>query len=286
MAKLNYVFDGTRDNFRQLVVENSRKGLVLVNYWTPNAGPCFKLWQALASLSQEFQGRFLLVNINTDTQKRLARENGITSVPTVKIYRNGAVVDSIYGAHSEASLRASINQHAPPARSVEVTRAIKAYQAGRTEDALKILVNAAIKDPDDPEVHTTALRLLLRESRYADIESYVAQLPDALKTLADIDTIRTHARLLHLAASAPSEEKLDAVLEEHPNDRDAAMQRIAVAITRDDYQTAFDSLMTQLKTAQQDEREFLRKVMLVLFAVIGEEDSLTKRFRKLYLDRL
>jgi len=94
MQKLNYVFDGTRDTFQQLVVENSKKGLVLANYWTPNAGPCFKLWQALESLSREFQGRFLLVNINTETQKRLARENGITSVPTVKIYRNGSVVDS------------------------------------------------------------------------------------------------------------------------------------------------------------------------------------------------
>jgi thioredoxin-like negative regulator of GroEL len=43
MAKLNYVFDGTRDNFRQLVIENSSKGLVLADYWTPGAAPCFKL---------------------------------------------------------------------------------------------------------------------------------------------------------------------------------------------------------------------------------------------------
>ncbi len=32
MTGLNHVFDGTRENFRQLVLENSRKGAVLVNY--------------------------------------------------------------------------------------------------------------------------------------------------------------------------------------------------------------------------------------------------------------
>lgn len=286
MQKLDYVFDATSDNFQQLVIENSSKGLVLANYWTPNAGPCFKLWQALESLSREFQGRFLLVNINTDTQKRLARDNGITSVPTVKIYRNGTVLESIYGAHSESSLRATINQHVPPARPAEVMRAIKTYQAGQTDDALKILVNAAIKDPDNPEVHTTAVKLLLRERRYADIENYVTHLPDALKNLADIDSIRTHARLLQLADDAPAQQKLDARLEQHPEDREAALQRIACAITTDDHQTAFDGLMKQLKTAAQDEKEFLHKVMLNLFSLLGEDNDLTRRFRKSYLDRL
>jgi putative thioredoxin len=286
MQKLNYVFDASGENFQQLVVENSRKGLVLANYWTPRAGPCFKLWQALEALSREFEGRFLLVNINTETQKRLARENGITSVPTVKIYRNGRVVESIHGAHSEASLRATINQHVPAARPAEVIRAIHTYQAGHAEDALKILVNAAIKDPDNPDVHTTAVRLLLREGRYADIEAYIAQLPDALKTLPDIDTMRTHARLLHLAAGAPAPEQLDALLEREPDNRAAALRRIALAITGDDYQTAFDALTKQLKTATPGEREFLNKVMLALFNLLGEDSELTRRFRRLYLNQL
>ena len=89
-----------------------------------------------------------------------------------------------------------------------------------------------------------------------------------------------------MAASAPPAEKLDALLEAHPDDAQAAMQRIAVAITRDEYQIAFDGLMAQLRTAPQGEREFLHKVMLMLFSILGEENSLTKRFRKLYLDRL
>jgi len=286
MQKLDYVFDATSDNFQQLVIDNSRRGLVLANYWTPNAGPCFKLWQALEALSREFQGRFLLVNINTETQKRLARDNGITSVPTLKFYRNGQVVESVYGAHSEGSLRATIEQHLPPLRNPEVLRALKAYQDGHGEEALKILVNAAIRDPDNAEVHGTAVKLLLREGRYADIEDYVAHLPEALQDRSDIDTVRTHARLLQLAADAPAAEQLDSLLEKNPADREAALQRIALALTRDEYQTAFDLLMNQLGAAAPSERAFLHKLMLTLFSVLGEDSELTRDFRKQYLDRL
>ena len=94
------------------------------------------------------------------------------------------------------------------------------------------------------------------------------------------------ARLLQLAASAPAPEQLDALLERDPDNRAAALQRIALAITGDDYQTAFDTLMKQLKTAAPGEREFLNKVMLALFNLLGEDSELTKRFRKLYLDQL
>jgi putative thioredoxin len=286
MAKLNYVFDGTRDNFRRLVIENSCKGLVLANYWTPGAAPCFKLWRDLETLSRQFQGRFLLVSINTDAQKRLARENGITSVPTIKLYRDGAVVESIYGAHSEASLRATIERHAPAARSPEVLRAIRTYQAGHPEHALKILVNAGIRKPGNAEVHATAVRLLLREGRYADLESYIAHLPETIRARPDIDSMRTHARLLQLAADAPSTEILAARLEKDPDDTGAALHRIALAVTTDDYQAAFEAVLRQLKNARQTDRELLHKVMRTLFELVGDDNDLSRHYRKLYLNRL
>lgn len=71
---LNSVFDGSAENFSELVIANSRKGPVLVNYWSPKAGPCLELWETLQALSQEYRGRFLLVNINTEKQPRLVRK--------------------------------------------------------------------------------------------------------------------------------------------------------------------------------------------------------------------
>jgi putative thioredoxin len=46
-----FVFDATPDNFESLVLGNSMKGLVLVHFWTPKAGPCMILMPRLVQLA-------------------------------------------------------------------------------------------------------------------------------------------------------------------------------------------------------------------------------------------
>ena len=278
MDALNHVFDGTRQNFGQLVLENSQKGAVLVNYWAPNAGPCFRLWQVLERLSREYRGRFLLVNVNTETQTPLVRENGITSVPTLKLYHQGRIVESIYGAQSESALRDIINKYVPPAQDTVVAHAINSYQSGRADDALQLLVQAGSREPDNAQLHATALKLLLREKRYADVESYVGVLPDKVKAQADIGTLQVHAKLLHLAQQAPAAAQLDIRLETTPDDLDVVLNRAAVAMVQDDYETALNHLLHILRQDRYCYDELPRKAMLVIFTLLGERHVLTKTF--------
>ena len=279
MNALNHVFDGTRGNFRQLVLENSQKGAVLVNYWAPNAGPCFRLWQVLERLSQEYRGRFLLVNVNTETQTPLVRENGITSVPTLKLYHQGEIVESIYGAQSESALRNVINKYVPPAQDTAIAQAIRTYQSGQVDDALQLLVQAGTREPGNAQLHATALKLLLREKRYADIESYVSVLPDEIKARPDIGTLRVHAKMLHLAQQAPDAAQLDNRLKTTPDDMDAALSRAAVAMLQDDHETALTLLLHVLRKDRHYDDELPHKAMLVIFSLLGEKHELTKTFR-------
>ncbi len=279
MTELNHIIDGTRENFQQLVLENSRKGTVLVNYWTPNAGPCFKLWQVLESLSQEYQGRFLLVNVNTDTQNSLARENGITSIPTIKIYQHGKVVESIHGAQSETSLRSSIDKYVPPAQNTSIARAIHTYQTGHADAALDILAEASTLAPKDPKPCATAIKLLLREKRYADIGAYYSSLSGNIQADPEIDTLRVHAKMLQLAEQAAPAGELDRQLEDVPEDKDSALSRAAVAMTQDDYETALNHLFQVLQLDPHYCDGLPRKAMLVIFSLLGDQHELTKSFQ-------
>ena len=120
MADSAFIFEATPDNFTQLVLDNSAKGPVLVNYWAPWAGPCLKLWPVLEQLARHYAGRFLLVNINTDTHKKLARDYGINSLPTLKMYRYGKVVDP-FGHHW------SIAEHVEDVTIEETLRRMAAF---------------------------------------------------------------------------------------------------------------------------------------------------------------
>jgi len=49
-----YIHAGTSDNFSALVLENSAKGPVLVNFWSRKAGPCLRLHPILDQLIRQF----------------------------------------------------------------------------------------------------------------------------------------------------------------------------------------------------------------------------------------
>jgi putative thioredoxin len=278
MTVLNHVLDGSLENFQQLVVENSKKGAVLVNYWAPNAGPCLKLWQVLEKLSEEYQGRFLLVNVNTDRQTALVRQQGITSVPTVKIYHRGNVVESIYGAQSETSIRRSIDKYVSQTNGGTISQAVRMYQSGEVEEALELLIRTARAEPNNLKLHSTTVKLLLREKRYADIESYVSALVDEAREQEEISTLRVHAKMLHLAQLAPATEQLDKQLEKAPDDLDAALKRAAVALVQDDYETALVHLAFVLRKDRHYCDELPRKAMLVIFSLLGDDHELSKTF--------
>ena len=101
MTATAHIFEGTRENFQELVVENSARGPVLVHFWADWAGPCHRLFPVLADLAREYGGRFLLVNLNTGAQAAVAREYGVNSVPTLKLFRGGEVVDTVHGYRPE-----------------------------------------------------------------------------------------------------------------------------------------------------------------------------------------
>ena len=286
MSKLDHVLDGNAENFHQSVVQNSARGTVLVNYWTPNAGPCFKLWQVLERLSIEYQGRFLLVNVNTDTQKRLARENGITSVPTIKIYRQGQVVESIYGAQSEASLRAVIDNYVPPAQDTYIAQAIQAYQAGDIDTALATLVEASQQSPDDSKPHATAIKLLLREKRFADIDTWYSALPERLRRQPEISHLQAHARMLHLAEQAEPAEQLEQQLERSPDNMQALMSLAALRMTEDQLESALEYLLIAFQTDRQHEDELPRRAMLATFTLLGDKHEITVAYQKRLRDLL
>src|SRR3990167_4114872 len=122
-----YVFDASAENFRTLVLENSDKGPVLVNYWSPRAGPCLMLMPRLVRLATEFSGRFLLVMLNTDELGQLAREHGVASIPTLKIFRRGRGVDTSPAAGSEPVWGKFTPGHAARGAEAKYPPAILAY---------------------------------------------------------------------------------------------------------------------------------------------------------------
>src|SRR5712692_8819273 len=110
MSASRYIADVKQQDFDSLVLQKSREVPVLVDFWAAWCGPCRMLAPILAKLADEYQGKFFLAKIDTDSEKALAAKYGIRSLPTVKLFKNHEVVNEFIGVQPEKTMRALIDR--------------------------------------------------------------------------------------------------------------------------------------------------------------------------------
>ena len=133
MPQQQFAFSATEANFERLVIENSRRGPVLVDFWAPWAGPSLRQGELLRRLAGEYGGRFLLVSVNTDRERALADRFGVKSLPSCKLFRHGRVVEQVHGIQAESDYRALINRHSVALAEKVQAAALAAGHGERSE---------------------------------------------------------------------------------------------------------------------------------------------------------
>ena len=276
-----YVLDATAENFRALILENSDKGPVLVNYWSPRAGPCLMLMPRLVRLATEFGGRFLLVMLNTDELGRLAREHGVTSLPTIKVFRRGRVVDTLHGAESENVLRDFIAKHVVSDAESKYAAAIQAHRSGDIQMAVTRAAEAALAEPENPRLALELAKLLMQQGRYAQADDLLRSLPSALRQRPEIRDFSAHVSFVRTAHEAPPVEMLEQTIADNPNDLAARYHLSALRLTQDDFEGAMEQLLEIVRRDRGYRDQAGRDGLLAIFAMLGEDDERVRRYRAL-----
>lgn len=278
-TKSPYIFEGTAENFSALVLENSLKGPVLVNYWASYAGPCMKLYPVLEKLVEEFSGKFLLVNVGEQANKALDPRHRVNSVPTVKIFRNKAVLEEIRGAFSEQAFRQSIRQCLPKPANPRMLEGVKMYREGDREQGLALLAQAALDDPDDEHLASVLGRLLFAEHRYEQAQTVLSNLSDPVKQQPQIANLLTHLRLIQLAAQVEDIEQQQVLVEKNPRDCALRLALAARYLVQDEYAAALQQLLELMRVDKHFEQEIGRKALLAIFGLLGSEHPLVEQYR-------
>lgn len=272
-----YVFDATAANFEALVLGNSMRGLVLVHFWTPKAGPCMVLMPRLVQLATEYGGRFLLVMANTEELSRQAHALGVTSVPTVKFLLQGQVVHTIHGAEPDSTFHAALGRFLASAQDAERMAALAAHQRGDTQGAIEQLARIALEHPEDLAVAVDLAKLLTLAGRPDEALELLATLAPDKRQTPDIAPLLAHLELLHAANHGPEDAAVR--LEQNPADHEARLTLAARALFEDQAEAALAQLLELARSAPDFRQDMGRRALLALFAMLGADHPLTRQYR-------
>ena len=282
-----YIFDATPENFNELVIGNSVRGPVLVNYWSANAGPCIKLWPTLESLVKEYDGRFLLINLNSDKYKSFAQnELGVRSVPTLQVFYNQQVVDVMHGAESEQSIRQLLTRHLPRSSDTLLLESVKLYNENKADEAIEELKKLQIQDPENPRIATSIIKLLFRESQFEEMDSFIKKQSAAIKNNEEVISLLTHSKLQIAASKVEDVDKLKEAISADSQNAELRYMSIAVSALQDNAQDALDQLLEMLAIAPAYENNLPMKTMVLLLNTQPIEPALARQYRAKMIDAL
>jgi thioredoxin 1 len=94
-------------NFESEVLQSTEP--VLVDFWAPWCGPCRQIAPLVEQLAGENAGSAKVLKLNVDDAPQSAQNYGVSSIPTLMVFKNGEVVDRFVGVQPKTRLQDAID---------------------------------------------------------------------------------------------------------------------------------------------------------------------------------
>ena len=267
-------------NFETEVLVRSHEMPVLVDFWADWCAPCKSLMPVLDKLYTDYQGQLQIVKINTDEQRSLAEVNGIRSLPTLRLYRDGEVVEEVMGAQPESVLRELIDPYLLRTSNGILQDVQALASGGQTEAAIKLLEQGVQDDPGNPNLPMALARLCMADGQLERAAELLESLPRDQRDSEDGKNLKLLLEFARVAADADAPDTLSATLRDNPGNAPAWHQLGAQQIVNGDYSAALESFMELLKCDRTYGDNAAQKGLIVLFGLLGENDERVGRYRR------
>lgn len=90
----------TDENFDKEIIDSSLPAMV--DFWAEWCGPCKMVGPVVKELAKEYKGRIRIAKMDVDTSRETPAKFGIRSIPTLILFKEGEVAQTIVGAHPKS----------------------------------------------------------------------------------------------------------------------------------------------------------------------------------------
>ena len=275
-----FVFEATAENFQKEVIDRSHTVPVVVDFWAEWCGPCRTLGPVLERVVEAFAGRVLLAKVDTDKEGALAGHFRISSIPAVKVFYRGRLVNEFTGARDQRFVATFLDSIVPSPAAEAMEQAAQALMLGEPHKTLELVAPllTMTEKPLSSELRDRALLLLAyAELRLGHDEKVLPLLDQLDPRSSDTDradvlrqTVEFFQRGTALLGRSEAESRLAS--EEGKSRDELAEAHFALAAHQARaglYEGACQNLLWLIENHRRYGEDAGRKALVVLFQYIG-----------------
>jgi len=258
-------------NFEYEVVSYSMNTPVVVDFWAEWCQPCKVLGPILERAITETGTSMRLAKVNIDQNPNLAMQFAVRSIPTVKAFVQGAVVNEFVGAQTPDRVRAFLDTLAPPSPiDLAVEKASSLLIGGSWQEAETIFRDALKNRPNSSNGLLGLAKSLIAQGKSTE----------ALEFLREFPASREFSRAKSLIPLAESLENFKQGKLPDQDEDDAAFRNAIRLISKGNLPAAMDGLLGILRRNKRYRDGIAHQSALSMLEMFGEDNSLTFEYRK------
>ena len=278
--------EATAKNFASAVIEKSRETPVLVDFWADWCAPCRMLMPVLAALATEYSGKIQLVKVNTDKEPQLATEHGVRSLPTVKLFKAGQVVDEFMGVLPERAVREFIERYLDRPADHQIRVAVELSATGQHDEAIKLLAAALVEDPKYDKTRLALAEEQIEVGSLADARQTLNDASNQVRFDAPFKSLIARLELAEIANSDVDRATLEKRISSNPDDLASREQLGAICFAAGENDAAMEQWLEIVRRGQGDLKNNGRENLIRSFEVLGSQDQDVTRYRRLLAQAL
>ncbi len=276
--KTNLIFDVTGADFAETVIARSQQIPVLVDFWAQWCAPCRTLGPVLEAAVIREKGRIVLARVDVDAENGLAAEYGIQSIPTVKIFSGGKVVEEFSGALPAEEIDRLLFEFLPDPAEGRIGEANRSLDAGRWEEAERIYQSIRDGEPSHPGAALGLGLIAYHQGRYREADELLSEVTPQTPGYDQVAPLR--GRIYFQTEAPPDMAAITAALEADPADP-GALYDLALAYGRGgEYLRALDTLIEVLSVKKDYGDGKAREAYLRLLAILGRKSADGKLYER------
>ena len=271
------VFEIELASFQTEVVERSRQVPVVVLFWTAEVAPAAETKNVLERLAGQYQGKFALGLSDIAKDQTLAQQLRVQGIPSIRVIRDGQLVEQMDGPQGEGTLRQLIDALTQSPADALREQLAEHLAAEDFDAALAVLRQAIAAEPGNVGFKVEWADVLLLQQDLDGARKVLATIPEETP---ERERPAMRLELLEEAAGMGGAEQALAAVAADDADLDARYRAAVTLAAERRYGEALDHALAILQRDRTFREDAGRLTMIRVMALMGKGDEVAKRYRR------